>query len=216
MTLTRMQPIGNLFSKFPRVVRDLGRDLGKEVQLRLEGSEVEIDKTILEGLSDPLTHMVRNAVDHGIESATDRLAAGKPAGGTVILKAAHQAGQVVLEISDDGKGLDGDRIASSSVNKGLITREQLGAMSDRDKMALLFLPGVSTAEKVSDVSGRGVGMDVVKTNLDKLGGKVEIESQRGRGTTFRIKLPLTLAIIPSLLVSDSKERFALPQVSTLR
>lgn len=213
VTLTRMQPIGNLFSKFPRVVRDLGRDLAKDVQLRLEGTEVEIDKTILEGLSDPLTHMVRNSVDHGIECAADRIAAGKPAGGTVILKAAHQAGQVVLEISDDGKGLDGEKIANSSVNKGLITREQLQSMSDRDKMALLFLPGVSTAEKVSDVSGRGVGMDVVKTNLDKLGGKVEIESQRGRGTTFRIKLPLTLAIIPSLLVSDSKERFALPQVN---
>ena len=150
VTQTRMQPVGNLFSKFPRLVRDLVRDLGKDAQLKLEGGEVEIDKTILEGLSDPLTHMVRNSVDHGIEPPADRIAAGKPAMGTVTLKASHQAGQVVIEISDDGKGLAADKIAASSVAKGLVTREQVQSMSDREKMALIFLPGVSTAEKVSD------------------------------------------------------------------
>jgi len=213
VTQTRMQPVGGLFAKFPRLVRDLARDLGKEVQLKLEGSEVEIDKTILEGLSDPLTHMVRNSVDHGIEMPAERVAAGKPLSGTITLRASHQAGQVVIDISDDGKGLAVEKIASSSLAKGTVTREQLQAMSEREKMALIFFPGVSTAEKVSDVSGRGVGMDVVKTNLDRLGGKIEIDSAPGKGCRFRIKLPLTLAIIPSLLVSDGDERFAIPQVS---
>jgi len=213
VTLTRMQPVGSLFSKFPRLVRDLARDLGKDVQLKVDGGEVEIDKTILEGLSDPLTHMVRNAVDHGVEPPAERAAAHKPATGTVTLKASHQAGQVVIEISDDGKGLAAEKIAASSIGKGLVTREQVQGMSEREKMALIFLPGVSTAEKVSDVSGRGVGMDVVKTNLDRLGGKIEIDSSPGTGSQFRIKLPLTLAIIPSLLVSDGGERFAIPQMN---
>jgi two-component system chemotaxis sensor kinase CheA len=213
VTQTRMQPIGSLFGKFPRLVRDMARDMGKEVQLKLEGGEVEIDKTILEGLSDPLTHMVRNAADHGIELPAQRSAAGKPPMGTVTLRASHQAGQVVVEVLDDGKGLAADKIAASSIAKGLVTRDQVQSMSEREKMALIFLPGVSTAEKVSDVSGRGVGMDVVKTNLDRLGGKIEIDSVPGRGSHFRIKLPLTLAIIPSLLVSDGGERFAIPQVS---
>jgi two-component system chemotaxis sensor kinase CheA len=213
VTRTRMQPVGSLFAKFPRLVRDLARELEKDVQLNLSGNEVEIDKTILEGLSDPLTHMVRNAVDHGIESHDKRVAAGKPAGGVVTLAASHQAGHVVIEIADDGRGLDGEKVAASTLAKGLITSEQLQGMSERDKMALIFLPGVSTAEKVSNVSGRGVGMDVVKTNLDKLGGKIEIDSARGKGTRFRIKLPLTLAIIPSLLVSDGGQRFAIPQVN---
>jgi two-component system chemotaxis sensor kinase CheA len=213
VALTRMQPVGTLFAKFPRLVRDLGRDLGKQVQLKIEGGDVEIDKTILEGLSDPLTHMIRNSVDHGVEMPEVRTAAGKPALGTITLRASHQTGQVVIEIIDDGKGLPADKIGASSLAKGMITREQLDAMSDRDKIMLIFLPGVSTAEKVSNVSGRGVGMDVVKTNLDKLGGKIDIDSVVGQGTSFRIKLPLTLAIIPSLLVSSSGQRFALPQVS---
>jgi two-component system chemotaxis sensor kinase CheA len=213
VTQTRMQPVGGLFAKFTRLVRDLARDLGKEIQIKLEGNEVEIDKTILEGLSDPLTHMVRNSVDHGIELPADRVAAGKPSAGAIVLRASHQAGQVVIEISDDGKGLAVEKIASSSLAKGFVTREQLQTMSERDKMALIFHPGVSTAEKLSDVSGRGVGMDVVKTNLDRLGGKIEIDSAPGKGSRFRIKLPLTLAIIPSLLVSDGGERFAIPQVS---
>ena len=213
VSLTRMQPVSSLFAKFPRLVRDLASQLGKEIQLKLEGGDVELDKTILEGLSDPLTHMVRNSVDHGIEAPAARLASGKPTLGTVMLRARHQAGQVVIEISDDGKGLSGDKIAASAVAKGMITAEQALTMSDYDKQALIFMPGVSTAEKLSNVSGRGVGMDVVKTNLDKLGGKVEIDSVPGKGSAFRIKLPLTLAIIPSLLVSDSGERFAIPQVS---
>jgi two-component system, chemotaxis family, sensor kinase CheA len=213
VSLTRMQPVSSLFAKFPRLVRDLAGQLGKEVQLKLEGGEVELDKTILEGLSDPLTHMVRNSVDHGVESPDARLAAKKPVMGTVVLAARHQAGQVVIEISDDGKGLAGDKIGASAVAKGMITAEQLQKMSDYEKQELIFMPGVSTAEKLSNVSGRGVGMDVVKTNLDRLGGKVEIDSVPGRGSSFRIKLPLTLAIIPSLLVSDSGERFAIPQVS---
>ena len=213
VTMTRMQPVAGLFSKFPRLVRDLARTLDKDVQLQLAGTEVEIDKSILEGLSDPLTHMVRNAVDHGIESRAGRAAAGKPAMGTVTLKASHQAGQVVIEIADDGKGLAVEKVVASSIAKGLVTREQAQSLSEREKLALIFLPGVSTAEKVSDVSGRGVGMDVVKTNLDRLGGKIEIDSAPGRGSAFRIKLPLTLAIIPSLLVSDGGERYAIPQVN---
>jgi two-component system chemotaxis sensor kinase CheA len=213
VTQTRMQPVGSLFAKFPRLVRDLARDLGKEVELRIDGGDVEIDKTILEGLSDPLTHMVRNAVDHGIEPPSERAAAGKPRTGSIILSASHQAGQVVIEIADDGKGLAVEKIAASSVAKGLVPREEVRNMNDREKIALIFLPGVSTAETVSDVSGRGVGMDVVKTNLDRLGGKIEIDSTAGRGSSFRIKLPLTLAIIPSLLVSDGGERFAIPQAN---
>ena len=213
VTLTRMQPVGNLFGKFPRLVRDLARNLNKEVQLQIEGADVELDKTILESLSDPLTHMVRNSVDHGIETRQTRADAGKPSVGTVTLKASHQAGQVVIEVSDDGKGLDPQKIAASCLAHGAVTQEELHAMTDREKMALILLPGVSTAETVSDVSGRGVGMDVVKTNLDKLGGKMEIDSIPGRGASFRIKLPLTLAIIPSLLISDGGERFALPQVN---
>jgi two-component system chemotaxis sensor kinase CheA len=213
VALTRMQPVGSLFAKFPRVVRDLARDLGKNAQLRIEGGEVEIDKSILEGLSDPLTHMVRNAVDHGIESPSQRRASGKAECGTIVLRASHQAGQVVIEIADDGKGLSGERVGAAMLRKGMISAEQLASMSERDKMMLIFLPGVSTAEKLSDISGRGVGMDVVKTNLDKLGGKIEIDSTLGRGTVFRIKLPLTLAIIPSLLVSENGQRYAIPQGS---
>ena len=213
VSLTRMQSVSSLFAKFPRLVRDLASELGKEIQLVLEGGDVELDKTILEGLSDPLTHMVRNSVDHGIEPPAARRAASKPALGTVTLRAKHQAGQVVIEISDDGNGLSGEKIAASAVSKGMVTAEQVRTMSEQDKLALIFMAGVSTAEKLTSVSGRGVGMDVVKTNLDKLGGKIEIDSVPGKGSAFRIKLPLTLAIIPSLLVSDSGERFAIPQAS---
>ncbi len=212
---TRMQPIGNVFGKFPRVVRDLSRSLGKEVRLDIEGREVELDKTLIEGLSDPLTHMVRNAVDHGIEMPDERARRGKKHEGVVRLRAFHEAGQVVIEIGDDGKGIDAARVAASALKKGLITSEKLQGLSDKDKAALIFLPGLSTAEKVSDVSGRGVGMDVVKTNLDRLGGKVEIETEPGRGSLFRIKLPLTLAIIPSLIVTEQNQRFAIPQVNVV-
>ncbi len=211
--LTRLQPIGNIFNKFPRVVRDLSKELGKNITLNIEGKEVALDKTIIEGLSDPLTHMVRNAVDHGIEAPDVRAKAGKNAVGEVNLRAYHEAGHVIVEVSDDGKGIDPTRVAAAAVAKNLITAKQAKTMSEKEMTALIFLPGLSTAEKVTGVSGRGVGMDVVKTNLDRLGGKVEIDSKIGRGSTFRIKLPLTLAIIPSLLVSVSGERFAIPQVN---
>ncbi len=211
--LTRMQPIEKIFSKFPRVVRDLARDLGKEIELTVEGEEVELDKTIIEGLSDPLTHLVRNAVDHGIETPDVRRKAGKQPAGRILLRAYHEAGQVNIEITDDGRGLDGDKLASSAIAKGLITKEQARMMSAKEKITLIFLPGFSTAEKVTDVSGRGVGMDVVKTNLDRLGGVVDIDSQPREGITIRIKLPLTLAIIPSQIVSVGLQRYAIPQVN---
>ncbi len=210
---TRLQPIGNVFSKFPRVVRDLSMSLGKEIQLDIEGKDIALDKTLIEGLSDPLTHMVRNSVDHGIETMEERTRAGKKPIGHVRIEARHEAGLVVVEISDDGKGIDPQKIAEAAIRKGLLTPEKALGLSDQDKRALIFLPGLSTAEKVSDVSGRGVGMDVVKTNLDRLGGQVEITSEVGKGSTFRIKLPLTLAIIPSLIISVDKERFAIPQAN---
>jgi len=211
--LTRMQTVGNIFNKFPRVVRDLARTLGKEMDLQLEGNDVELDKTIIEGLGDPLTHLVRNSADHGIEMPDERVAAGKPAMGTIVLKAYHEAGQVIIEIVDDGGGLNTDKIVAKALSRGLITPDQAKTMSDKEKANLIFLPGLSTAEQVTDVSGRGVGMDVVKSNLDQLGGQVDIETARGKGTTIRIKLPLTLAIIPSLLVSVGQERYAIPQVN---
>lgn len=211
--LTRMQSIGNVFNKFPRVVRDLSRSLGKRVDLNLEGKDVELDKTIIEAIGDPLTHLVRNAVDHGIELPDVRQRAGKPPVGKIYLKAYHEAGQVNIEISDDGKGLDGHALTRKALEKGLITEDQAKVMSDREKIHLIFLPGFSTAEKVTDVSGRGVGMDVVKTNLDKLGGIIDIDSELGKGSTIRIKLPLTLAIIPCQIVMTGHERYAIPQVN---
>jgi len=210
---TRLQPIGNIFSKFPRVVRDIAGALGKEIDLDIRGKDVALDKTLLEALSDPLTHMVRNSVDHGVETPEERVRAGKKRQGTVIIDAHHEAGQVVVEIIDDGAGIDAERIGQVAEAKGLITAEQLQRMSTHDKTALIFLPGLSTAKKLTDISGRGVGMDVVKTNLDRLGGKVEINTVLGKGTTIRIKLPLTLAIIPSLIVSVEGERFAIPQIN---
>jgi two-component system chemotaxis sensor kinase CheA len=213
--LTRMQPVGNVFNKFPRVVRDISREMGKDIELRMEGKEVELDKTILEGLSDPLTHLVRNSADHGIESPEEREAAGKKQTGWITLKAYHAAGQVNIAILDDGKGMDADRIAAKAVEKGLVSEEEIKSMSEKDKLQLIFMPGLSTADQVSDVSGRGVGMDVVKSNLDRLGGQVEIDTTVGKGTSILIKLPLTLAIIPSLLVSVGEDRFAVPQVNVV-
>lgn len=210
---TRLQPIENVFGKLPRVVRDLSNSLGKEVKLDIRGKEVALDRSLVEGLSDPLTHMVRNAIDHGIESPAERSKAGKDRSGTLRVEARHEAGQVVIEIADDGKGIDSQRVSQAALAKGLITAEQLKAMTLQDQLALILLPGLSTAEKVSDVSGRGVGMDVVKTNLDRLGGQVEINSTAGRGSLFRIKLPLTLTIIPALIVSAENERFAIPQIN---
>ncbi|OGR20027.1 MAG: hybrid sensor histidine kinase/response regulator [Desulfobacterales bacterium GWB2_56_26] len=211
--LTRMQPIGNVFNKFPRVVRDLAKKLNKTIDLTIVGKDVELDKTIIESINDPLTHLVRNSVDHGIEMPALRKKLGKSEIGLVVLKAYHEAGQVVIEISDDGKGLDGEALAASAVSKGLLTVEQAQAMSDKEKINLIFLPGFSTAKEVTDVSGRGVGMDVVKTNLDQLGGNVDIISEKGRGTIISIKLPLTLAIIPCQIIETGGERYAIPQVN---
>lgn len=212
---TRLQPIGNVFNKFPRMVRDLSKSLNKELHLNIEGKDVELDKTIVEGLSDPLTHMVRNAADHGVESQAERARIGKPVTGTITLKAFHEAGHVIIEVSDDGKGIDPVKIADKALSMGLISEEKLRGMTDYDKSSLVFLPGLSTAEKVTETSGRGVGMDVVKNNLDRLGGKVSIQSTLGKGTVFNIKLPLTLAIIPSLIIHEEQERFAIPQVNVI-
>jgi two-component system, chemotaxis family, sensor kinase CheA len=211
--LTRMQPVGIVFNKFPRLVRGLAMDLGKKMDLQLEGADVELDKTMIEGLGDPLTHLVRNSADHGIELPDDREKKGKPRIGKIQLKAFYESGQVLIEIIDDGKGLDAEKIAEKAVSKGLHSEEEIASMSEKEKLNLIMLPGFSTAEKVTDVSGRGVGMDVVKTNLDKMGGLVELISKVDQGTTIRIKLPLTLAIIPSLLVQSTNQKFAIPQAN---
>ena len=210
---TRLQPLGNVFHKFQRVVRDLAKELGKEVTLVIEGEEVELDKAVLEAIGDPLTHLVRNGIDHGIERPQVRQQAGKPIQATLKLSAWHEAGQVIIEVTDDGAGIDPHTIKDKALRMGLRERVQLDAMSDKELVNLIFLPGFSTAQQVTDISGRGVGMDVVHTNLTKLGGTIEIESQVGRGTTFRIKLPLTLAIIPCLLVAVADECYAVPQVN---
>ncbi len=210
---TRMQPIANILNKFTRVVRDLSQQLGKSIDLVIEGKDVELDKTILESINDPLTHLVRNSVDHGVETPGEREQKGKEPTGKIIIKAFHDAGQVNLVISDDGKGLDPDKIAISAVEKGLMSEQQVDEMSKKQKMELILLPGFSTAKEVTDVSGRGVGMDVVTTNIENLGGIIELDSVPGEGTDIQIKLPLTLAIIPSQITSVGNERYALPQVN---
>jgi two-component system chemotaxis sensor kinase CheA len=212
---TRMQPIGNIWSKFPRVVRDLSVTCGKRVELVMEGEGTELDKTLIEAIKDPLTHLVRNSVDHGIEPPEVRTAAGKPAEGRITLRAFHEGGQVVMEVADDGGGLDADKIRNKALERGLITPEQAGRMSERDLLQLIFLPGFSTAAKVTNVSGRGVGMDVVRTNIEKIGGTIDLQGKRGVGTTLRIKIPLTLAIIPALVVKSGDSRYAIPQASLL-
>lgn len=210
---TRMQPIANILNKFTRVVRDLSHQLGKSIDLEIEGKDVELDKTILESINDPLTHLVRNAVDHGIETPMEREQMGKKGTGKIVLKAFHDAGQVNLVISDDGRGLYPAKIASSAIEKGLISESRVAEMSDKQKIELIFLPGFSTAKEVTDVSGRGVGMDVVVTNIEALGGIIELDSTPGQGTDIQIKLPLTLAIIPSQITSVGNERYAVPQVN---
>lgn len=212
---TRMQPIGNIWSKLPRVVRDLALSCGKQVRVEMEGAETELDKTIIEAIKDPLTHIVRNSVDHGIESPEVRIARGKTAEGRLSLRAYHESGQVILEINDDGNGIDGKRVKAKAVERGLLTQEQADKLPDREAIYLIFLPGFSTAEKITNVSGRGVGMDVVKTNIERIGGLVDIQSNLGFGSTIRIRIPLTLAIIPALMVSCEGNRFAIPQVSLL-
>ena len=207
---TRMQPIGRLFQKYPRIARDLARQLGKDVELALIGEETEVDKTMIEDLADPLVHLVRNAVDHGVESPEERLAAGKPLKSIVRLEARQEGDHIVLIIADDGRGMSPERIRSKAVEKGIIKEEEANTLDDRQSLNLIFLPGFSTMAQASAVSGRGVGMDVVKTNIQKLNGSVEIRSEPGKGSVFIISLPLTLAILPVLLVLLGDQPFALP------
>ncbi|MCX7628170.1 MAG: chemotaxis protein CheA [Methylophilaceae bacterium] len=207
---TRMQPIGRLFQKYPRLARDLARQLGKDVELVLSGEDTEIDKTMIEDLNDPLVHLIRNAVDHGVESPAEREAAGKPAKSLIQLNAEQIGDHIVIEIADDGRGIRPDVIRNKAMEKGLIDAETAASLDEHQSLQLIFLPGFSTKDQISDVSGRGVGMDVVKTNIQRLNGRVEVNSVVGQGTSFRILLPLTLAILPVLMVRLGDQPFAVP------
>ena len=207
---TRMQPIGRLFQKYPRIARDLARQLGKDVELVLAGEETEVDKTMIEDLADPLIHLIRNAVDHGVEMPADRRSCGKPEKSLVRLEARQEGDHIVLIIADDGRGMSAERIRAKAVEKGLISEEEANTLDERQSLNLIFLPGFSTKTQISDVSGRGVGMDVVKTNIQKLNGSIDIRSEPGKGSVFIISLPLTLAILPVLLVLLGGQPFALP------
>jgi two-component system chemotaxis sensor kinase CheA len=212
---TRMQPIGNVWSRFPRIVRDVSHELGKKVRLLMEGTETELDRTIIEAIKDPMTHLVRNAVDHGMELPGERIARGKPAEGTLRLRSYHEGGQVIIEITDDGAGIDREKVLRKAIQKGLLGEEQAARLTERELFQLLFAPGFSTAAKVTNLSGRGVGMDVVKKNIEKIGGMVDVRSEAGQGTTIRLKIPLTLAIIPALIIGCGKNRYAVPQASLI-
>lgn len=212
---TRMQPIANVWNKFPRIVRDIAHLCGKQVKLEMHGKETELDKTIIEAIKDPLTHIIRNAVDHGIEEPNARINARKSAEGTLTMKAFHEGGQVIIEISDDGAGLNVERIKNKAIDRGIVPPDKISRMSEQEILRLIFLPGFSTAEKVTNLSGRGVGMDVVRSNIERIGGAVDVSSQFQRGTTFTIKIPLTLAIIPALIVTAAGGRYAIPQVNLL-
>jgi two-component system chemotaxis sensor kinase CheA len=212
---TRMQPIGVVWNKIPRLVRDLATASGKQIQLEMDGADTELDKTIIEAIKDPLTHVVRNCCDHGIEAPEVRLRKGKPATGKLSLRAFHEGGQVNIEITDDGAGVDLQRVKAKAVEKGLVRSDQVERMTEREVLGLIFLPGFSTAREVTSVSGRGVGMDVVKTNIEKIGGAADLVSRPGEGTTVKLKIPLTLAIIPGLVVKSGGDRFVIPQVSLL-
>ncbi|HET7775271.1 MAG TPA: chemotaxis protein CheA [Azospira sp.] len=207
---TRMQPIGRLFQKYPRIARDLARQLGKDVELVLAGEETEVDKTMIEDLADPLIHLTRNAVDHGVEPSNERAAVGKPTKSVVRLEARQEGDHIVLIVADDGRGMSAERIRAKAIEKGLISEEEANTLDERQSLNLIFLPGFSTKSQISDVSGRGVGMDVVKTNIQKLNGAIEIRSEPGKGSVFIISLPLTLAILPVLLVLLGDQPFALP------
>jgi len=207
---TRMLPIGKVFNKFPRLVRDLSRELGKKVKLIIEGEDTELDKSIIEEIGDPLVHMIRNSVDHGIEPPEERVKLGKPEEGTVWLRAYNEGNMIVIEIKDDGKGMDPEILKQKAIEKGIITETEAANMSDKEAFMLIFKPGFSTAAKVTNVSGRGVGMDVVKTNIEKLNGIIEVDSAPGKGSTFKLKIPLTLAIIQALLVASQEDLFAVP------
>ncbi len=207
----RMQPVGYLFRKFPRMVRDLAAMCGRQVRIEFEGQETGLDKSLLEAVRDPLTHAVRNAVDHGIEPPEERVKAGKPAEGVVRMRAYHQSGSVVIEVSDDGAGISTERVLAKAMERGLVTPEQAASMTQREALQLIFVSGFSTAKQVTSVSGRGIGMDVVRTSVEKVGGSVELESQLGSGTTVRMRVPLTLAIVPALVLQSGGQSFALPQ-----
>jgi len=209
----RMQPVSNIFSKMPRMVRDLCQALGRRVRLQMEGQETELDKSLLEAIKDPLTHAVRNSLDHGIEPPEARAAAGKDAEGTLKLRASHEGSHVVVEVQDDGAGIDVEKVRRKAIERGAVTAVRSAQLGERELLQLIFLPGLSTAAKVTNVSGRGVGMDVVRTNVERIGGKVEIDSKPGQGTTLRMRIPLTLAIIPALIVRSLDQSFALPQGS---
>ncbi|MDD2356545.1 MAG: response regulator [Thiovulaceae bacterium] len=212
---TRMLPIGKVFNKFPRMIRDLSRELNKKIDLEIFGEETELDKSIVEEIGDPLVHIIRNSCDHGIESIHDRIAFGKSETGTIILKAYNEGNHIVVQIDDDGKGLDPVMLKNKSLEKGVITEKEAEAMTDKEAFALIFRPGFSTAAQVTSVSGRGVGMDVVKTNIEKLNGIIDIDSEVGRGTSIKLKIPLTLAIIQALLVGVQEEYYAIPLASVL-
>lgn len=209
----RMQPVSNVFSKIPRMVRDLSQALGRRVRLEMEGQDTELDKSLLEAIKDPLTHAVRNALDHGIEAPEVRAALGKDPDGVLRLRAVQEGSHVIIEVADDGAGVSVDRVRAKAIERNLITAESAAKQSERDLLQLVFLPGFSTASAVTNVSGRGVGMDVVRTNVEKIGGKVELDSRPGRGTTLRLRIPLTLAIIPALIVRSAEQSFALPQAA---
>ncbi len=210
---TRMQPIGNAWGKLPRIIRDLCQELGKKIDLEMRGQETELDRQVLDLIKDPLTHMVRNSGDHGVETPQERAAAGKPETGKIVLNAYHEGGHIIIEISDDGKGLNTERIKQKVQDSRLATADELSEMTDKQINQFIFHAGLSTAEKVTSVSGRGVGMDVVRTNIEKIGGTIELDSVQGKGTTFTIKIPLTLAIVSALIVEAGGERFAIPQLS---
>lgn len=212
---TRMQPVGKVFGRFPRMVRDLSRISNKEIELELTGEETEVDKSVVEEIGDPLIHLIRNAVDHGIEPPEEREKAGKPRKGRLRLSACHEGDHIIIEVSDDGKGINTEGIKAKAVERGLLQESDVGKMEDRELLDLIFLPGFSTAMSVTDVSGRGVGMDVVKTNISRLNGSIDIESRPGLGTTFSIKLPLTMAIIQALIVGVGSEVFAVPLSNVL-
>jgi two-component system, chemotaxis family, sensor kinase CheA len=207
----RMQPIAKVFSKFPRMVRDLSRNIGKDVDLEIFGEDTEVDKSVIENIGDPLIHIIRNSVDHGIESAEERAAKGKHKKGRIIISAYQRGTQIVIEVSDDGKGIDVDLVRKKAVSKGIVTEDEVQKMSDEAAINLIFLPGFSTKDVSSELSGRGVGMDVVKTNVAKLNGYVEVMTQKDQGSTFRISLPLTLAIIQAMMVRIGNEYYAIPQ-----
>ncbi|MDU0460846.1 MAG: chemotaxis protein CheA [Geobacteraceae bacterium] len=211
----RMIPVEKVFKKFPRIVRSMSRDLGKEVDLQIFGEETELDRSVVDEIGDPLIHLIRNAMDHGLESPEERVAAGKSRVGTLVLAAVHEGNQIIISIKDDGRGIDTERVGRKAIEKGLLTEEQLAALSQREMFDLIFLPGFSTKEKATDLSGRGVGMDVVKTNIKKLNGLIEIKSEKGQGSEFILRLPLTLAIIQSLLVEVEGEVYSIPLSSVL-